>query len=76
MKISEKIREEEAYLLFVTDTTDGVCVKKIARCKFFRFNAKNWRKLAKIGKNWQKLAFFGANFGVKKMTIMRYVSIL
>ena len=22
------------YLLFVTDTTDGVCVKKIARCKF------------------------------------------
>ena len=21
------------YLLFVTDTTDGVCVKKIARCK-------------------------------------------
>ena len=26
----------EAYLLFVTDTTDGVCVKKIARCKFLQ----------------------------------------
>ena len=24
------------YLLFVTDTTDGVCVKKIARCKFLQ----------------------------------------
>ena len=25
-----------AYLLFVTDTTDGVCVKKIPRCKFLQ----------------------------------------
>ena len=25
-----------SYLLFVTDTTDGVCVKKIARCKFLQ----------------------------------------
>ena len=24
------------YLIFVTDTTDGVCVKKIARCKFLQ----------------------------------------
>ena len=24
----------ETYLIFVTDTPDGVCVKKIARCKF------------------------------------------
>ena len=24
------------YLLFVTDTTDGICVKKIARCKFLQ----------------------------------------
>ena len=27
---------EEAYLIFVTDTTAGVCVKKIARCKFLQ----------------------------------------
>ena len=25
-----------SYLLFVTDTTDGVCVKKIARCRFLQ----------------------------------------
>ena len=25
-----------AYLIFVKDTTDGVCVKKIARCKFLQ----------------------------------------
>ena len=25
-----------SYLLFVTDTTDGVCKKKIARCKFLQ----------------------------------------
>ena len=27
---------QEPYLVFVTDTTDGVCVKKIARCKFLQ----------------------------------------
>ena len=26
----------QPYLIFVTDTTDGVCVKKIARCKFLQ----------------------------------------
>ena len=54
------------------------CKFFLASVIFFRFNAKNWRKLAKIGvfganlgvngqklaKNWQKLAFFGVNFGV------------
>ena len=27
---------ECAYLVFVTDTTDGVCAKKIARCKLLQ----------------------------------------
>ena len=31
------------YLLFVTDTTDGVCVKKMPGVNFYRFNAKNWQ---------------------------------
>ena len=25
-----------SYLIFVKDTTDGVCVKRIARCKLFQ----------------------------------------
>ena len=28
--------DEYPYLLFVTDTIDGVCEKKIARCKFLQ----------------------------------------
>ena len=31
-----KIEILNTYLIFVTDTTDGVCVKKIARCKFLQ----------------------------------------
>ena len=52
INFSEKVTVT-TYLLFVTDTTDGVCVKKIAN--FYRFNAKNWHF-------WQilreKVAFF------------------
>ena len=33
-----------ADLIFVTDTTDGVCVKKkLPGVNFYRFNAKNWQ---------------------------------
>ena len=33
-----------AHLIFVTDTTDGVCVKKkLPGVNFYRFNAKNWQ---------------------------------
>ena len=32
-----------AYLLFVTDTTDGVCVKKLPSVNFYRFNVKDWQ---------------------------------
>ena len=31
------------YLIFITDTTDGVCVKKLPGVNFYRFNAKNWQ---------------------------------
>ena len=34
MDIYIQITDDRSYLLFVTDTTDGVCVKKIVRCKF------------------------------------------
>ena len=33
----------KSYLIFVTDTTDGVCVKKLPGVNFYRFNAKNWQ---------------------------------
>ena len=33
----------KTYLIFVTDTTDGVCVKKLPGVNFYRFNAKNWQ---------------------------------
>ena len=45
------------YLIFVTGATGGAHVNLfLAGVNFYRFNAKNW----------QKLAFFGANFSVKK----------
>ena len=32
------------YLIFVTDTTDSVCVKKkLPGVNIYRFNAKNWQ---------------------------------
>ena len=34
-----------SYLIFVTDTTDGVCVKKMPGVNFYRFNARNWHFL-------------------------------
>ena len=34
----------DPYLIFVTDSTDGVCVKKkLPGVNFYRFNAKNWQ---------------------------------
>ena len=39
----EKTPSLTPYLLFVTDTTDGVCVKKLPGVNFYRFNAKNWQ---------------------------------
>ena len=42
-KTSQRKRQGP-YLIFVTDTTDGVCVKKkLAGVNFYRFNAKNWQ---------------------------------
>ena len=55
INFSEKVTVT-TYLLFVTDTTDGVCVKKIAN--IYRFNAKNWQ--------------FTVYFAIKKMTNKRY----
>ena len=31
------------YLIFVTGTTGGACVKKMPGVNFYRFNAKNWQ---------------------------------
>ena len=31
------------YLIFVTGTTGGACVKKLPGVNFYRFNAKNWQ---------------------------------
>ena len=50
------------YLKFVADTTDGVCVKKMAGVNFYRFNAKNWQFTVYFAvitqKNWQFSVYF------------------
>ena len=50
-----KVSYENAYLIFVTDATDGVRVIFLAGVNFYRFNGKNWhfRQILR-----EKLAFF------------------
>ena len=74
----------EAYLIFVTGTTGGACVKKnLSSVKFSVLNAKT-TYLALFGGNffvffgcfrnfWCKMLGFKIPAGVKEMTNMRYV---
>ena len=64
-----------AYLIFVTGTKGGACVKKNARCKFLQIYSVIYEKLTIYCVIY---AFFGVNFILqkfcmcKKMTNMRY----
>ena len=48
-----------AYLIIVTDTTDGVCVEKIARCKFLQIQREKLAIYCVICRNLRvKLAIY------------------
>ena len=89
--VKKSIYSEQIIQLFAKSTIPHICHGRHGRqpCKFFlagvnfyRFNAKNWRKLAffganfgvngqKLAKNWQKLAFFGVNFILQKFCLCK-----